>query len=129
MRCIPILLNNSNWKVRKGNVRLWYDNFLSSGPLFAEFPEGEHSQIKLKDLVTDNVWDVEELQKLLGLEILETRKMFYYGFLRRMVALTLNLLGMWSDLSSLSLSGLNGFGTSVYRRRLLFVCGRLRSIV
>ncbi|TXG56159.1 hypothetical protein EZV62_017472 [Acer yangbiense] len=68
LRCIPILLNNSNWKVRDGNVSLWYDKFLSSGPLFADFPEGEHSQFKLKDLVIDNVWDVEELQRLLGLE-------------------------------------------------------------
>ncbi|KAI9186057.1 hypothetical protein LWI28_013379 [Acer negundo] len=40
----------------------------SSGPLFAEFLEGEHSQIRLKDLVIDNVWDVEELQRLSGLE-------------------------------------------------------------
>ncbi|KAI9187424.1 hypothetical protein LWI28_028019 [Acer negundo] len=32
------------------------------------FDEGEHSQIRLKDLVIDNVWDVEELQRLLGSE-------------------------------------------------------------
>ncbi|KAK1564397.1 hypothetical protein Q3G72_002354 [Acer saccharum] len=38
------------------------------GPLFAEFLEGEHSQIRLKDLVIDNVLDDEELQRLLGLE-------------------------------------------------------------
>ncbi|KAK0586417.1 hypothetical protein LWI29_006521 [Acer saccharum] len=68
MKCIPVLLNNSNWKVREGNVRLWYYNFLSSRPLFAEFLEGEHSQIRLKDLVIDNVLDDEELQRLLGLE-------------------------------------------------------------
>ncbi|KAK3184524.1 hypothetical protein Dsin_031810 [Dipteronia sinensis] len=37
------------------------------GPLFAEFPEGEHSQIRLKELVINNVWDVEKLQRLLGL--------------------------------------------------------------
>ncbi|KAF8389248.1 hypothetical protein HHK36_025941 [Tetracentron sinense] len=67
MQCMPELLSKSKWKVREGNVKLWYDNFLDSGPLFSEIPEGEHSHIRLKELFINNVWDVENLQMLLGL--------------------------------------------------------------
>ncbi|KAK3188861.1 hypothetical protein Dsin_028422 [Dipteronia sinensis] len=36
-------------------------------PIFAKFSEGEHSQIRLKELVINNAWDVKKLQRLLGL--------------------------------------------------------------
>lgn len=42
LECFPDLLNNSKWKVKEGNVTLWYDNFLSSGSLCEEFAEGDH---------------------------------------------------------------------------------------
>lgn len=63
------ILPKSRWKVREGNISLWYDNFLSVGPLFELDIEVEDPNIRLKELVANDRWEVERLQRLMGRQV------------------------------------------------------------
>ncbi|KAG6673010.1 hypothetical protein I3842_16G088800 [Carya illinoinensis] len=64
--CLPEILANSRWKAREGGISFWYDKFFESGPLCEAGYTVVDEQIKLKDLIVQNEWDVERIQQLVG---------------------------------------------------------------
>lgn len=56
------------WKVHEGCVSMWFDNFMTAGPLH-ELVEGvEEPYIRVQELIINDSWDVEGLQLLLGVQ-------------------------------------------------------------
>ena len=64
--CIPLLLNNSKWKIKEGDLFFWYDNWRDNGPLINEMEITGPPFLKVKDCRLSEFWDVELLEELVG---------------------------------------------------------------
>lgn len=61
---LPLLLQNSKWKVREGTISLWFDKFVEQGLLCEEADEVVEPSIKIKELFVNDRWDVARLEML-----------------------------------------------------------------
>ncbi|XP_042959541.1 uncharacterized protein LOC122294687 [Carya illinoinensis] len=62
---IKEVLAKSSWKVREGNISLWFDNFLPGGPISEMISQVEEPNTRLKDLLDKNRWEDERIQRLM----------------------------------------------------------------
>lgn len=60
------ILQNSKWKVKEGNISLWFDNFLSIGPLFELGIEVEEPNTILNEMVVNDRWVDDRIKNLMG---------------------------------------------------------------
>lgn len=66
MEGFPSLLQNSKWKVRAGNISLWFDKFMDQGPLCERADLVENPSLQVRDMVVNDRWDVERLEFPVG---------------------------------------------------------------
>lgn len=66
--CKPEILKNSKWHIKEGNISFWRDSWLDDGRLCDSLPIMNFPNIRAKDLILENGWDIELLQNLLGVE-------------------------------------------------------------
>ncbi|XP_040996142.1 uncharacterized protein LOC121242329 [Juglans microcarpa x Juglans regia] len=68
---IPVVLSRSKWKIREGNVSFWRDSWLNSGPLMEQYQMVGDPELKVKNCMITNNWDMEKLEQLVGSEKME----------------------------------------------------------
>ncbi|KAF5449942.1 hypothetical protein F2P56_030338 [Juglans regia] len=67
-RCVPLILNNSKWRVKDGDIFFWYDKWRDNGPLCNDRPIVGHPLLKIKECQLSDSWDVNLLENFVGLE-------------------------------------------------------------
>ncbi|KAF5455100.1 hypothetical protein F2P56_024711 [Juglans regia] len=63
---ISLVLENSKWWLREGNLCFWYDKWRDWGPLFSDLLVVGNPLLKVKDCQLSNSWDVDFLVSLVG---------------------------------------------------------------
>ncbi|XP_042983381.1 uncharacterized protein LOC122312796 [Carya illinoinensis] len=73
---IPFIIGNSKWKVHEGDLSFWYDKFLDEGMLCDLIQQVEYPDIRIRELVINDLWDIGRLQDMignrLGTDVMET---------------------------------------------------------
>ncbi|XP_042942930.1 uncharacterized protein LOC122277118 [Carya illinoinensis] len=73
---IPFIIGNSKWKVHEGDLSFWYDKFLNEGMLCDLVQQVEYPDIRIRELVINDLWDIGKLQEMignrLGTDVMET---------------------------------------------------------
>lgn len=64
-----MVLQNSRWLVKDGNVSFWRDKWLESGPICAQQSIVNHPNLLVKHCMVNNSWDVDMLVQLVGQEL------------------------------------------------------------
>lgn len=68
LKCVPLVLDNSKWRVRQGNIYFWYDSWDDNGPICDQFPVTKLPKLKIVDCKIENGWDVSLLERLVGID-------------------------------------------------------------
>ncbi|KAG2724529.1 hypothetical protein I3760_01G021900 [Carya illinoinensis] len=68
VKCMLVVLDNSKWKVHDENISFWWDHWLNEGSLANFFPMVDVPRLMLAKLRISNGWEIEVLERLVGLQ-------------------------------------------------------------
>ncbi|KAG2685838.1 hypothetical protein I3760_10G144400 [Carya illinoinensis] len=68
MKQIPHVLERARWKVRDGQISFWFDAWTGTGPLVDSLQLTELPGLKLHDCKLGNEWDIQLLERLVGVQ-------------------------------------------------------------
>lgn len=72
MDCIPLVLNQSKWRVKEGNVSFWRDKWMDTGPICEQHHIVNLQKLKIKEFIVDNISDVDLLVQLVVRELTDS---------------------------------------------------------
>lgn len=65
---MPEVFRLSKWLVKEGKLSFWRDRWLNEGPLMQLLPISERPNLLIKDCKLGSGWDVESLQRMVGVD-------------------------------------------------------------
>ncbi|KAH0643516.1 hypothetical protein KY290_035016 [Solanum tuberosum] len=69
------------WKIGEGNIMFWWDQWLSSGPIYLQLVQSSKPKnTKVKEFWENNRWDFEDLEEVIPKHLVEEIRSVYTNF-------------------------------------------------
>lgn len=65
-KCIPMVIEDSQWKMRVGSSSFWFDKWLEGDPLCAQVPQVVEPKLKINEICLESGWDMVRMRDLVG---------------------------------------------------------------